>query len=181
MRPLGRSPRQRYVARYSTGVSLLEVLVALVILSVGMLGLAGLQATGLSANGDAEQRTQAALTANDMIERMRANPAAVNTGSYAAIDWSAIDCATAPDPFCADRDVGASTCDAAQMAAFDAFVVRCAATNKLSASSLEVQCTDNSGAAQACADTPFRTLIIGWQSASGGAAGDKSISTTFRP
>ncbi len=181
MRSLERSRIQRRSVPQIDGITLLEVLVALVILSVGMLGLAGLQAAGLSANGDAEQRTQAALVTNDMIERMRANPAAVSAGSYAAIDWGAIDCAAAPDPFCADRDVDAAACNAAQMAAFDAFVVRCAASDKLSAASLEVECTDNNGAAEACADTPFRMLTVGWQSANGGVDGDKSIATVFRP
>jgi type IV pilus assembly protein PilV len=181
MRSLEPSRVARHGARSSTGITLLEVLVALVILSVGMLGLAGLQAAGLSANGDAEQRTQAALVTNDMIERMRANPAAVNTGGYAAVDWGAIDCAAAPDPFCADRGAAAGACNAAQMAVFDAFVVRCGASDRLAAASVEVQCTDNSGTAKACADTPFRTLIVGWQSANGGADGDKSIATTVRP
>lgn len=55
------------------GFSLLEVLVALVILSVGLLGLAALQARSLQFNQDAYVRTQATLLAYDIIDRMRAN------------------------------------------------------------------------------------------------------------
>ncbi len=55
------------------GFTLVEVLVALVVLSVGLLGLASLQAQGLSGNADAMLRTQATLYVYDMVERMRIN------------------------------------------------------------------------------------------------------------
>ena len=71
--------------RRSGGVSLIEVLVALVILSVGVLGLSRLQATQLRANNAAYLRTQAAIQAYDMADRMRANQAGVEAGSYDAI------------------------------------------------------------------------------------------------
>lgn len=55
------------------GFTLVEVLVAIVVLSIGLLGLAGLQATGLRNNHSAYLRTQATLQAYDIIDRMRAN------------------------------------------------------------------------------------------------------------
>lgn len=64
------------------GFTLLEVLVAIVILSFGLLGLAGLQAIGLKNNHSAYLRTQANTLANDIFERMRANREAALAGEY---------------------------------------------------------------------------------------------------
>jgi type IV pilus assembly protein PilV len=65
-----------------TGFTLLEVLVALVVLSVGLLGLSGLQATSLRNNHSAFLRSQATLLKTDIIDRMRANRDSAAAGSY---------------------------------------------------------------------------------------------------
>lgn len=57
------------------GVSLIEVMVALFVLSVGMLGISGLSLYSLKSNRDALLRTRAALLAADLADRIRANPA----------------------------------------------------------------------------------------------------------
>jgi len=67
------------------GFSLLEALVALVILSVGLLGIAGLQARGLLNNVNANFRTQASFLADDLADRMRANKRAM-TGATKYFD-----------------------------------------------------------------------------------------------
>lgn len=59
--------------RHQRGLSLLEVLVAIVILSLGLLGMAGLQAASLRTSLGSFYRAQAAQYADDMAERMRAN------------------------------------------------------------------------------------------------------------
>jgi type IV pilus assembly protein PilV len=56
-----------------SGFSLLEVLVALLILSVGLLGLAGLQGRGLHDNNQALIRSRAVQCAEDILDRMRSN------------------------------------------------------------------------------------------------------------
>jgi len=66
----------------SVGFSLVEVLVALLVLSVGLLGLAGLQMRGLQANQMSYLRSQATQLAYDISDRMRANLAGVTAGSY---------------------------------------------------------------------------------------------------
>jgi type IV pilus assembly protein PilV len=58
---------------FQRGLSMIEVLVAIVIISLGLLGMAGLQASGLRTSQSAFYRAQAAQFANDMAERMRAN------------------------------------------------------------------------------------------------------------
>lgn len=62
------------------GFTLIEVLVALVLLSFGALGLAGLQTSALRLNREAQWHTAAAQLARDYAELIRANPAA--RGAY---------------------------------------------------------------------------------------------------
>lgn len=64
------------------GFTLLEVLIALLILSIGLLGLAALQTTGLRSNEMASMRTTATQLAYDMSDRMRANTAGVDANEY---------------------------------------------------------------------------------------------------
>lgn len=55
------------------GFTLIEVLITVVILAIGLLGLAGLQINSLRDNLSAEHRAKAALLAYDMTDRMRSN------------------------------------------------------------------------------------------------------------
>ncbi len=71
------------------GFTLIEVLVALFVLSIGLLGLAALQATGMKYNSDAYFRTQASIFAYDIIDRMRANPKGAGNGDYIVLDATA--------------------------------------------------------------------------------------------
>lgn len=71
----------------STGFTLVEVLVAMLILATGLLGLAGLQASSLGNNQSAYNRSQATQFAYDLIDRIRANRAGLAT--YQAVDPAA--------------------------------------------------------------------------------------------
>ncbi|AQZ34848.1 type IV pilus modification protein PilV [Pseudomonas sp. LPH1] len=64
------------------GATLIEVLIAVVVLSIGLLGLAGLQATSVKSNHSAYQRSQATLLAYDLADRMRANRTEALTNAY---------------------------------------------------------------------------------------------------
>lgn len=70
------------VQKRQCGASLLEVLIALVVLSLGLLGLAGLQVASLKANQDAGIRTQASILAYQIIDSVRANPARIADYNY---------------------------------------------------------------------------------------------------
>ena len=65
--------KQTTLYKQQHGFTLIEVLVSVVILSIGLLGLAGLQTTGLRNNQSAYFASQAAIYANDIFERMRIN------------------------------------------------------------------------------------------------------------
>jgi type IV pilus assembly protein PilV len=72
------------IGRFSAGMTLIEVLVTLVIMSVGLLGVAALQLTTVRNNYDAYVRSQAAVMASDMLDRMRANRDDVMNNQYGA-------------------------------------------------------------------------------------------------
>jgi type IV pilus assembly protein PilV len=67
---------------FARGITLIEVLVTIVILAVGILGLAGLQASGLRVGQGAMYRGIAAQFAEDMADRMRANAVAASLNQY---------------------------------------------------------------------------------------------------
>lgn len=71
--------RQVFPLHAQRGTSMIEVLVTIVILAIGLLGLAGLQARLQSSEMEAYQRTQALILLNDMANRITTNRAnAVN-------------------------------------------------------------------------------------------------------
>ena len=68
--------------RHARGFTMIEVLITIVVLSFGLLGLAGLQLTSLKHSRSSVLRTLAIQHAYDMADRMRGNLAAVGAGSY---------------------------------------------------------------------------------------------------
>jgi type IV pilus assembly protein PilV len=71
--------------RAQRGVTLLEVLISIVVLSVGLLGYAGLQTVSMKNNTSAFQRSQATMLTYDILDRMRAvarNPNPAVLGGY---------------------------------------------------------------------------------------------------
>lgn len=83
-------------AKKSRGFSLLEVLIALLILSFGLIGLAALQSFSVKNNQSSSFRSQATALAYMIIDNMRANRAAVLTGYYFA-DYAVTAC-TSTEP-----------------------------------------------------------------------------------
>lgn len=80
------------------GFTLIEVLVTMLILVIGLLGLAGLHSTMLRSELEALQRTQAMLLVEDMANRLRTNPKdAREVGNYEGVYGVGSDlvCATA--------------------------------------------------------------------------------------
>lgn len=93
-----------------TGFSLIEVLVTVLVLSVGLLGLAALQANALRFNHEGYLRSIATTHAYSMADRMRANPAGLDDGFYDSIT------ANSAGSSCSS---GCSTSDVAQSDAND--------------------------------------------------------------
>jgi type IV pilus assembly protein PilV len=96
----------------SSGFTLVEVLVAVLILAIGLLGMAGLQVVGLRNNNDAYLRSQATFLAYDLADRMRANKAALDLGSYQEVLGNEID---------PRIDCISASCTSSQMAQVDIY------------------------------------------------------------
>lgn len=105
----------RSASSSQAGFTLVEVLVAIVIFSIGLLGWAGLQLAAIEGSRSAELRTIAMLQAQDLADRIRANMPAVEDGDYAAGvpgDWG---CRTVYFDHVADPE----TCTPSQLAQDD--------------------------------------------------------------
>ncbi len=76
------------------GFTLIEVLISMVILAIGLLGLAGIQAISLRDNQDAYYYQQATLLAYEMQDRIRGN----NVANWVSVspNYSATSCTTTP-------------------------------------------------------------------------------------
>lgn len=68
-----RVAKKKHMAHYQKGVMLLEALIGLMIFSVGILAMVGMQAAAFSAAADAKYRADAAAHANDIISRIWMN------------------------------------------------------------------------------------------------------------
>ena len=79
---------QATTRRRMGGTSLIEILVAVVVLSTGLLGMVALQAKALRNNQSSLERSQAVVLTYSILERMRANAAAAESNAY-DYTWSA--------------------------------------------------------------------------------------------
>ncbi|MFT4823997.1 MAG: type IV pilus assembly protein PilV [Halioglobus sp.] len=70
---------KKYRAREETGFTLIEALIAFVILSVGLLGIVSLQALSKQSQHQAVQRARAISMADSIVERIRINPGGLAT------------------------------------------------------------------------------------------------------
>ncbi len=69
-------------ASIQSGVGLIEVLVAVLVLSIAFLGIAALQAMSLSTNNSAMARSMATIASYSILDAMRADIASAKAGSY---------------------------------------------------------------------------------------------------
>jgi type IV pilus assembly protein PilV len=90
----------RFPTRSSRGFSLLEVMVALLVLSIGLLGLAGLQTFSLKFNHQSYERTQATLLIYDIMDRITANPLAARAGVFDSVPVGAAASTYTASPSC---------------------------------------------------------------------------------
>ncbi len=109
------------------GVGIIEVLVALVVVSFGVLGMASLQLTGMKHSSGGFNRSKALLFAQSAATRIRLNTQGVIDADYAGFDSAAVDCNIPPPTYCQARKGVSATpsCSTTELAAFDMFTVSC--------------------------------------------------------
>ncbi len=103
--------RKKPTTTQQTGFSLIEVLVALLVLAIGLLGILVMQARGLQLNQAGYMQSQAMFMAEDIVERIRSN--------QTAIDSYSIDFEDAGDDSAGYCDSIGSACSDTEMAASD--------------------------------------------------------------
>jgi type IV pilus assembly protein PilV len=92
-----------------SGFTLIEILIAIVIFSVGLLGIAGIMTVSVRNNQNGYLRSQAVILANDMAAKMRANVSGLWEGAYNG---------AAPVAQATTCDAS-SPCDRTELAAYD--------------------------------------------------------------
>ena len=148
-----------------SGYSLIEVLIAALILSIAILGIAGMQVIGMKGTHQSFMKQQATGVVQNMIERMRANYAGVVAGNY-VVNSAALNCAT-PKPNCATTD-----CNPAQIALSDKLNIVCGYQNGSSARTggvKTISATDNAILTNGVLNIRCRncavgdvTIAVGW-------------------
>ncbi len=167
-----------FSSRYSRGVTLIEVLVAVIVVSTGLLGMVALQMTALEGANDTQYRSRATDLAASLADRMRANPTAGAGGDYvftppavavACPAAATTPCAMQPDQAVDATTTGALNCSTAQMAAYDLWEIRCAngVEDSLPGGTLTVSCADaDTTDAVVCSPGSQFTLNVTWQTKS---------------
>ncbi len=107
------------IAHKQSGFSLIEVMIAALILSIGILGVAGLQIIGMKSTHQSFMKQQAVSVMQSLTERMHSNKQGVIAGNY-NIDSSTFDCGVLPD--CNDSS---SNCTIAEIATVDLHNIIC--------------------------------------------------------
>jgi type IV pilus assembly protein PilV len=163
-----------YATRKISGSTLIEVLIALLILAIGLLGMAGLQTVSLRNTQSAYLRTQATILSNDIVERIRANLQGVESNSYDNIAGQLI-------PAC-NTVVG---CSAAQLAANDVAEWKAALSADLPAGAGTV-CNDSTPAdgtplVVACDGVGAMYAVKIWWDEDRDGVAEQLFSLSFRP
>lgn len=118
-------------SKMQEGSSLVEVMVALFVLAIGLLGVLAMQSKSMQYNQSASIYSQAVYFANDVAERIRSNPEAIDL-------YQSLDVTEAPDGNMPDCSVDTG-CNASQLFNRDAFILAQNVTNALPAGRIEVQ------------------------------------------
>ena len=168
---------QYYLHNRHCGFALVEVLVAVVVLAIGLLGLAGLHATGFRDNHGAFVRTQATYAVNDLADRMRANRAAAIAGNYEVGSAPA-----APTFDCVTNFTGTSSpglCNPAEMATADLVAWYAFLGNAMPGGNATIVCNP-----VGCGANAIHTIAVTWtgnQSVDNTLLGAQTVTTSFSP
>ena len=145
--------------RRQSGLGIIEVLVALVVVSFGVLGMASLQLTGMKHSSGGFNRSKALLFAQSMSTRIRINQIAADAGEYAGFDSASVNCNVPPAPYCQTRPGGGATdaCAPDELATFDEFSVSCGDVGTGGAEKGVIGSLPNGSLTVTCLDTPCGT------------------------
>lgn len=147
------------------GFSLIEALVAFLILSVGMLGIASLQLLSLKAGHTAVLRTIAVIKAEEMFERIRSNPVVLDPDNVNAANSSYAVLAGDPGQSfnCNDSNGAVELCTFVQIAQDDIFNWKNSLKNSLPNNAGTTASIDVLPKTPGILPTATVTITINWQ------------------
>lgn len=170
--------------RHSDGFTLAEILVSLVVLSIGMLGMAGLQVSGLKNSATSTYRTDATQFAYDLADVIRANSVAVAGNVFHDIDIEDDETVADPGHSCMQTSTSASVsvCNAGEMAAVDLYHWVAKVKSSLPGASMTISCNDvDTTDADDCTEHSTHTIALSWNENVDGDVDSNTFSYTFRP
>ena len=145
------------------GSSLLEVLIAVLILGIGMLGMAALQSTTLKNSASSANRSQAVIQTYSLLDSLRIDRAQANAGRYNVSSWSC-------------QSVTAATGDPNDYSVFNSWLTRVKA-NLDSTACAKVVCSADAQGFQTC------TVDLKWndsRATNGKVAADETFTVTTK-
>lgn len=159
-----------------SGFSMMEVLIAMLVIAVGLLGYLSLQLTSINSNQEGMARSQANLIAQDLASSIRANRSYVNQGDgtsnlgnvYVTSDYTS--CSAVPAASCSGA---AANCTDEQQALYDVyrvcqsisgFNIADAASDLLINGEVHVDCEDrNTGDGDSCSPGSTLSIFAYWE------------------
>lgn len=160
------------------GVSMIELLVAVLVMGIGVLGITALQMVSLQNNRAALYRAEAVQLAYDMMDRIRANPAGATVAGEAYNDVDIGDVPAEPSVNCND-----AVCNQADMVEYDLAVWKCSlggfndedvcedlrGADALPAADAQPGLPDGDGSIAVDNATGLITVVVRWQEPNGDA------------
>lgn len=169
-------------ASRQAGFTLLEVLIALLVISIGLLGIAGMQALAINNTSVARVQSLAALQAASLASAMQANEAYwQKTG---AITNTTVNGAVLGDANLNGQavDCSAAVCTPVQMAGWDLKQWGGDLQNLLPGGTGQVTCTNNVGIPITCAiSVIWQEKTVGLNAGQGAAAQQQTYSMVVQP
>jgi type IV pilus assembly protein PilV len=162
------------------GFTMLELLIALLVFTLGMLGMASLLVVSIKTNHSAFLRTQASFVAQSMADRMRANPHAMWLNAYNNMSYPTGN---------TDPCLGGVACSYTDIATRDRAAWSQQLTDVLPGATADITCTQTVGiaAANLAANPPYNGLCamhVNWNESSlnrGTAGTTQTFAWVFQP
>ena len=150
------SPRvPRHARRTARGFSLVEVMVSLIVVSIGLLGIAKMQVLALSATSIASKRSLAASEASSLAASMHANRAYWASG-VAPVSFTVIGTTISDGNLATAAACAGAVCSAPQLAAYDVQQWAAAVQALLPSPNSTISCTNLAGSPVSC------TIQVAW-------------------
>ncbi len=162
----------------------MEIMISLVILSVGMLGMAGMQLSGLRNSATSSYRTDATQLSYDIVDSMRANRMAVAANVFEDIDVDYSDTMVDPEKSCLQETTTSTvaSCTSSEMAVVELYDWITRVRQKLPNASVSIQCNDlDTTDADDCTEFSTHTVMLSWDENVDGDVDTSSFNYTFRP